>query len=195
MEAKNLIECLGELEDKRRGAGQRHNQTLILTISIMSIMSNYIGYRAIGDFIKRNNQSLLKYLNPAKNRLPSFYTVRRVLQNIDYNKLSDVFYKWAKQRVNIGNGEWLQIDGKVIGGTVTNACNSEQSFISLVSVYASRHRQVIASKALRNKKANELQTVQQLIKELDIMEATFSLDALHCQKKRQPLSRKRNAII
>jgi DDE_Tnp_1-associated len=190
-----LIDYLAELPDKRRGAGQRHDQTLILTITIMSIMSNYIGYRAIGDFVKRNREELLKHLQPAKNRLPSFYTIRRVLQNMDYDELSEAIYKWAKQRVSIRKNEWLQIDGKAIGGTITNACNSEQSFVSLVSIYASRHRQVIASKAFKQKKANELQTVQQLISELDISEVNFSLDALHCQKKRQPLLRKRNAII
>ncbi len=190
-----LIDYLAQLPDKRRGAGQRHDQTLIVTITIMSIMSNYIGYRAIGDFVERNREQLLKHLRPAKNRLPSFYTIHRVLQNMDYDALSETIYKWARQRVSIRKHEWLQIDGKVTGGTITNACNSEQSFISLVSIYASRHRQVIASKAFKQKTATELQTVQQLIGELDISEVNFSLDALHCQKKRQPLSWKRNAII
>lgn len=191
----SLMDCFGEITDNRRGAGQRHSQTLVLTIAVMGIMSNYIGYRAIGDFIERNRESLLKYLQPPKDRLPSFDTVRRVLQMIDYDELNAAFHKWAKHRVAIAKNEWLQVDGKVIGGTVADACNNEQSFISLVSIYAARSKQAVAAKTIKHKKENELQAVQQLITQLDISGVTFSLDALHCQKKRQGSLLKKNAIM
>ena len=59
MIASKLIEYLSELPDIRRGAGQRHNHTLILLIVLMSTMSGYYGYRAIGSFVKKNRKSLI----------------------------------------------------------------------------------------------------------------------------------------
>jgi hypothetical protein len=50
----------------------------------MSIMSGYIGYRAIGDFIVRNKTDLISTLKPRKGRLPSFDVIRQVLMHIDF---------------------------------------------------------------------------------------------------------------
>jgi virulence-associated protein VapD len=55
-------------------------------------MSGYHGYRSIGDFITRNQKDLLAYLKPKKGRLPTFCTVRRVMQELDFNQLSGSFY-------------------------------------------------------------------------------------------------------
>ena len=60
-----------------------------------------------------------------KNRLPSFYTVRRIVQGIDFSFVSKQFHRWASQYVTISKQEWVSIDGKVIGGTVTNANSSK----------------------------------------------------------------------
>jgi len=65
----------------------------------MSTMSGYQGYRSIGDFIKRNQKDLLNSFKPHKDRLPSFYTVRRVIQDLDFKQLSEGFYHWASQPV------------------------------------------------------------------------------------------------
>src|ERR1043166_10098560 len=100
-ESKNIVDYLQLIPDKRRGAGQRHDQTFVLLIVLMSAMSGYNGYRATGDFIRRNRKDLLKFLKPKKDRLPSFDTVRRVLQNIDFKDFSKQFHKWAMQYVSI----------------------------------------------------------------------------------------------
>lgn len=183
--SKSLIHYLDAIPDKRRGEGQRHDQTFILLLVLMSIMSNYIGYRAIGDFIKRNRLDLLKHFQPKKNRLPSFYTVRRVMQNMDFTELSKQFHRWAVQYVSIAPSEWVSIDGKAIDGTTTDYHQSQQRFINLVSLYFSRQKLVIGNAQVDNSKESEIPVVQQLIKALDIQGVTFTLDALHCQKKLQ----------
>lgn len=186
---KSIIDFFGNIPDSRRGAGQRHEQSLVLLLVLMSTMSGYLGYRSIGDFIKRNSEALLADLQPKKNRLPSFYTIRRVVQGIDFSLVSKAFHKWAMQYVSLSKQEWVSIDGKAIGGTVTNGNNSHQHFVSLVSLYCSKQQLVIGNAQVLNSKESEIPVVKQLIAALDLEGVTFTLDALHCQKKRQkPLS-------
>lgn len=182
---KSIIDFFAKIPDHRRGAGQRHEQTFILLITLMSTMSKCYSYRAIGDFIKRNKIALLEHFKPKKNRLPSFDTVRRVLQGIDFSLLSKQFHQWAVQYVCISDQEWISIDGKRIGGTTTNSNNSNQHFINLVSLYCSKQKLVIGNALVSNSKESEIPVVKQLIEALDIKGVTLTLDALHCQKKLQ----------
>ncbi|MEO1052568.1 MAG: ISAs1 family transposase [Bacteroidota bacterium] len=183
MEERSLIDYLSKLTDKRRGAGRRHSQETILLIVLMALMSGYYGYRAIGDFIERNREDLLIYLQPGKNRLPTFFTVRRVLMNIDFDEFSQQFYAWAKQYINLQPGEWLSIDGKAIAGTVKDESSSYQDFVNLVSIFASRQKMVLGNAKVINSKESEIPVVQQLIEALHIKDVVLTLDALHCQKK------------
>lgn len=180
---KSIVEYFAEIPDVRRGAGQRHEQGFILLITLMSTMSKCYGYRAIGDFMKRHKKALIENFKPKKDRIPTFYTVRRVLQGIDFSLLSNQFHQWALQYVSISKQEWISIDGKAIGGTVKNNHDSAQHFISLVSLYCSKQKLVIGNAQVSNSKESEIQVVEQLIKALDIKGVTFTLDALHCQKK------------
>jgi hypothetical protein len=86
-----LLDYFGEIKDPRRSQGPRHDLKLILLLTLMSTMSGYVGYRAIGDFIKRNTSDLLLILKPHKNRLPSFDVVRQVLINIDFDDFANQF--------------------------------------------------------------------------------------------------------
>ena len=183
MASKSIIDYLRKVKDERRGAGQRHSHELILIIVLMSMMSGYYGYRAIGDFIERNKSSLLSELKPNKNRLPSFYTIRRVLMSLDFESFSNQFYEWSKAYISIEQGEWLSIDGKAIGGTVSDYSSNYQSFINLVSVFVSRQKMVLTNGEVINSKASEIPVVCELIKALDLKDVVFTIDALHCQKK------------
>jgi hypothetical protein len=182
--AKSIVAFFEKIPDVRRSAGQRHNQTLILVVVLMSTMSGCLGYRATGDFISRNRQALLKYLKPHKGRLPSFDTIRRVLMNMDFSDVSRQFKAWATQYIVIKKGEWISVDGKAIAGTsVVQSEKQKQDFISLVSVYCSKQNLVLANGELRNAKQSEIPLVQSLIEALHLQDVVFTLDALHCQKK------------
>lgn len=178
----NLFKLLSDLEDFRRGQGRMHTLPMVLLIYIMAAMSGSNGFRPTGDFIKRHKQELLNLFKPKNNRLPSFQTIARIMENIDFDKLTEVFYKWASSRVTIKKSEWCSLDGKAIGGTVKNPHDSHQQFTSLVSVFASKQKQVLATGKVVLGKKNEIETVKQLIEMLDLKGVIFSLDALHCQK-------------
>jgi DDE_Tnp_1-associated len=180
----NLLSYFSKIEDPRRLQGQRHELKLILLLTLMSIMSGYIGYRAIGDFIKRNKKDLLDILKPAKGKLPSFDVIRQVLIHIDFESVSKQFSSWAKQYITLSKNEWISIDGKAIRGTLSNQNTIDQNFVSLVSVYCSKQKLILNNALVSSSKEHEIPVVQQLIKALDLEGVTFTLDALHCQKKR-----------
>lgn len=186
MESTNLLAYFSKIKDPRRSQGQRHRLDLILVLTLMSIMSGYIGYRAIGDFIRRNRADLLAILNPHKGRLPSFDAIRDVLTRLDFDQVSLQFYRWARQYISLHENEWVSLDGKAIGGTMVNPGKMNHNFISLVSLYCSRQNLVLANAQVTNSKESEIPVVKQLISMLDLEGVTFTLDALlHCQKKQQ----------
>jgi hypothetical protein len=180
---KSIIEFIKQLPDKRRGAGQRHQLEFGVLIIIMSIMSGYTGIRAMGDFAERNKEELIKALKPKKPRIPSFSTIRRILMQLDFNELKEIFYQWSMQYIAGDGEEFYSIDGKSIRSTVTNGQSEHQNFISMVTVFSQNRKQVLTQQKYQNKKRSEIEIVQGLLEELDLEGKTLTMDALHCQKK------------
>lgn len=180
---KNLYELLLELDDHRRAQGRMHELRLALVLVIMATMSGFQGLRAIGDFIKKNEKELVKTFKPRKDRLPSYLTIGRVLQNVDFDQLIKIFHNWTIGYVKIADSEWISIDGKAIGGTVSGLRDSQQDFLNLVSVFSSKQKQILRVGKINNNKESEIPKARELIKMLDLEGVVYTLDALHCQKK------------
>lgn len=179
----NFLELLTDLKDPRRAQGKMHSKEMIITIALMSIMSGHTSVRSMGIFAKTHKNDLcdLFKLKGRKRRVPSEKTIWRALTQIDYKSFTTVFYNWAKQRINIKKGDWFSLDGKSIKGTVTNSQNSNQDFISIVSAYSQKSKEVLHLEKFSNKKENEILTVKNLIKMLNLKKVVFRMDALHCQ--------------
>lgn len=180
---QDIITLLKTLKDYRRKQGQRYPLEIILLIIIMAIMAGAKGERAIARFAKNNQAALIKALDIERKAVPARSALKRVMQNIDFSALQKIFYHWALQIIKIQKLDIVSIDGKALRGTVTEAQNNLQNFTSLVSVFASKRKQVLTAEKINTKKTNEIPTVQTLIKLLDLQEVTFTLDALHCQTK------------
>lgn len=177
-----LIERLERIKDFRRKEGLRYPLGRLLVIVIMSIMSGYSRYREIAMFAKQNEAELLKGLNIPREKLPSHVTFREILKRVDFNEVLGAFHDWAREYVEIMEGEWLAVDGKAIGSTLSDYDKPYQEFVSLVSVFTQRRKQVLAVAKLENKKMSEIKSVQTLLESLDLQGVIFTLDALHCQK-------------
>jgi hypothetical protein len=102
---------------------------------------------------------------------------------VDFDKLATKFNHWAQNYVDFNESEWCSIDGKSIKGTLQDYEKSCQNFVSIVSVFASKRGLVLSMEKFENKEKSEIVIVQNLIAALDIKDAVFSLDSLHCQKK------------
>ncbi len=179
---KNLFEMLSTIKDCRRLQGRRHSIGIILIIAIMATMSGYFGIRAMKDFTDKNRRKLLDLFKPKNGELPSRQTIGRVLQHLDFDELSNIFYEWSLSYAVIEKHEWISIDGKAIKGTVSDCSKAQQRFISLVSIFASKKKQILTAGKINNKKESEIPKVKNLIRMLDLTGVIFTIDALHCQK-------------
>jgi hypothetical protein len=184
----NLLEYLSHIPDFRRHVGRRYPLPAVLLVTIMSIISGRCRYREIATFADANKEALLAFFPRKRDRLPSHVTFREVLKGVNFDEVITAFEAWAVQYVSIEPGEWFAIDGKALASTVTDYDTSYQNFVSLVSVFSHKRGQVLSAAKLENHKQSEIPTVTALIELLDVQGVVFSLDALHCQKKRPPRS-------
>lgn len=180
---QDIIALLKTLKDHRRKQGKRHPLEVVLLIIIMAIMAGAKGERAIARFSKNNKEALIKALRIERKEVPTRSVIKGVIENIDFNALQGLFYKWALRIVKIKEKDIISIDGKAIRGTVKNSHDKFQNFVSLVSVFASKRKQVLTTTKIETQKENEIPKVQELIEMLDLKGVTFTLDALHCQEK------------
>lgn len=180
---QDIIALLKTLKDYRRKQGRRHPLEVVLLIIIMAIMAGAKGERAIARFAQNNKKALIKALRIGRKEIPSRYVIKGIIKNIDFSELQNIFYQWALQIIRIEKKDIVSIDGKAIRGTVKNSRTSFQNFTSLVSVFASKRKQVLAAGKIETKKENEIPKVQELIAMLDLKDVTFTLDAMHCQEK------------
>jgi hypothetical protein len=155
----------------------------MLLISIMSVIAGRLGYREMDAFTKANAKIFKKFFTSKSKHLPSYVTFRTIIKNVDFEQVIEAFHKWAQQYVTIEAEEFISIDGKALGSTVTEYSTSYQNFVSLVSVFSHKRGQVIGVSKYESKKESEIYVVEEIIKLLDLKDVTFTLDALHCQKK------------
>src|SRR3989338_2650424 len=137
----SLLDILNQLEDNRRKQGQRHPLHILFLITIMAIMAGAKSERAIARFAINNKESLIKELEITRKEVPSRRILAKFIQNLDFNKLQSLFHTWTMNFVNIKKGEWLSIDGKALKGTITNANDKMQDFMSLVTIFANKKKQ------------------------------------------------------
>lgn len=178
----SLYSCFGGLKDPRRAQGCRYPLPLILILVMIPIMSGYTGQRAMSDFIKRHKEELRKLFAIKRDALPSRRTITDVFELIDFEALSEAFRNWFSDSL-LSDEEWIAIDGKVIGGTVADAKNKYQSYVSLVSLFSHHQKQVVSCGTLRGDKESEIAVALSLIEKCGLKNKIFTMDALHCQKE------------
>jgi len=174
-----LYQELSQLTDRRRDQGKRHPIELVVTIIILAVMNNFNGLRSAADFVKRYSLDLIDLFKPNKNRLPSYSTIQRTLNYVDFDELNKIFFKWTGKNISIDKEEWISLDGKEIRGSTIS---KEDKFINIISLFFVNKKQVFMMGKVK-KKSNEIPKVQELIKNFPEEGMVYRLDALHCQKK------------
>lgn len=178
----SLLNILDTIPDPRNKSGRRHPVSTVLIISIGAVISQIYSIRGIEAYIKRHRKELLAILPPCKHGLPSFSSLRRVLLNLDFDALAKALKQWFIEQKLIDDNEWLSIDGKAIKSTVTNGVNKNQDFAVIVSAFSHKSGIALLSAKFNSKEDSEIAIVEALIKNLEIKERIFTLDALHCKK-------------
>jgi hypothetical protein len=177
-----LLDAFDSIPEFRIAKGRRHSQSLVLACLLLGSLSGCRSWRDHESFVRRHHDALLARLRPPKDRLPSFSTLRRVALGLDFDQLSQAFFRWARQHVAIEPGEWLAIDGKSLSGTMTHPEEARQNFTALVSLYAHKRGLVLQMDAYENKQESEAHVVETLLSGASLEGAGVTADALHCRK-------------
>jgi DDE_Tnp_1-associated len=179
-----IIEAFRDLPDTRRGAGRRHDHALCLALFTLAISAGCRGFISISDWLHSYRADLLVLFAPAKNRLPSYSTIRRVLLTLDYKAYSlclAKFFEIAPMR-----GETIALDGKVLRSSynVDTPASTTESYraIQLVTVYIVERGLILPIQPV-DKKSNEITALPPVLKELAHRGVVFAFDALNTQKK------------
>jgi hypothetical protein len=183
MSSLAIIEVFADLPDARRGAGQRHQQSLCLALFTLAICAGCRGFIAIGDWIESYREELVALFRPQKGRLPSYSTIRRVLLNLEPqsygSRLAQFFQIEAKA------GETVALDGKMLRGSYNNdtaATNTEtHPAIQLVTVYLIERGLILAPQQVEHK-SNEIKALPAVLEAFAQKGVVFAFDALNTQK-------------
>ncbi len=173
------------LDDPRRAQGKRHRQGFVLLLVLLATMSGYFGYRALEDFLDKHRAALIVLFQPEKDRIPSYSTVRRVLMQLDFVQFTQIYKQWMAQYLppapveEPAQQDWAGIDGKTLRGSAL-----KDAYVHLVSIFSTFDNRVLDLGKVQHK-SNEIPLVQQMIAASDLNGVIFTLDALHCQKKRR----------
>jgi len=178
-----LIEALQTIPDPRSGLGRRYPLWVVLLLIILGTMSGYRGYRGLARFMHRHQAQLATRLGLARVALPSYATIRRLLNGIDFDAVAEALNQWGQAAGLLQVGEDCAVDGKGLRNTVTDAHNEQQNFVNIVSAFQLQQGLVVAQAVFDNGQESEINVVYHLLERLQVTGVTFSLDALHAQKK------------
>lgn len=180
----SLYEAFGQVVDTRSTSGLRHLLQPFLTMTTLGIMSGCYGYQELATFFDANKKEFIERFN-LKHGVPKYTQIRTILRGLDYDSLYKAFHTWAIQYIPLESEEWLSGDGKAMNSTVTDCHGSQQTYVAMVSLFAQQTGTVVSVQKYDNGKEGEGPNLRKLIETLELQGFIITLDALHCQKKRQ----------
>lgn len=176
-----LLKFLQEIPDKRRPQWRQFWLWEILFFSVLAILSWANSYRKINLFIKNHFKNLNKKYNLNWNNIPSYCTIRLIIQQTDSVELEKAFRKYSLELSKI-KWDWIwtiSIDWKVIRWSFDHF--NDQKAIQILSAFLDS--KIILAHEKIEEKTNEIPVSQKFFEELWVKWMIFTLDALHCQKK------------
>lgn len=170
----NPIDYLTQIQDPRRqNKNLLHPLKNILTIALSAVICGYNDWVDIEDFGNENQAWFAKFLD-LTNGIPSHDTFGNVFKRLDKDELSQYFSDWIND--NQTNHPHIAIDGKFVQGG-----HKSNNPLQLVTAFASQTKLILAQLDIAEK-TNEITTLPQLLKLIDISGSIITADAIYCQK-------------
>jgi hypothetical protein len=183
-QTKSLLEALEKLKDPRRYRGWRHRRVAsIVTIATAALIAGNNSLSDIGQFSQALNQNQLRSLRASRSRktgqfmAPSESTIRRVLQRLDPTQLDSLVDDWLRSHLKELNIATLAVDGKC----VRTASKIRGQSLQLFSALDTQTKLVCRQMQIPSK-TNEIPSLKELLKDLDLRATLVTADALHTQK-------------
>ena len=182
MELENtVLEHFSNLQDPRLKSHRnfQHNLADILVITILAVICGADGWVEIYGFGIAKETWLRTFLE-LPNGIPSPDTLARVFALLDPSEFAACFAAWISSLSIDLKKEIIAIDGKAVRGSGNK--RKGHPAIHLVSAWATKNRMMLAQ-VKTSEKSNEITAIPQVLKMVDVREATVTIDAMGCQSK------------
>jgi len=144
-------------------------------------MSGHYSMQSVRRFFINNKVDIIEIFD-LKHGVPSYAGIRDFMQKLNFDEINTAFKEWALQFISKDNMEFINVDGKCLGSTVTDYHSSKQDFVTMVGSFVGEKGINLSYNHMNNGKTGELNQVIELLKELENLGCIVTLDALHCKK-------------
>jgi len=187
---------LRRIPDPRRKQGKIYNLEGLLLLSILALLSGASSYRDIARFIRGRFEQLKAWFGLHWEHAPSASGCRKVLCRLSPSWVEEAFRAYSEQLSRIQQGDaqapqGLALDGKALKGSFDHGKGN--AMLQIVSVFCTHNLLILGHVEIPDK-TNEIPVAQAMIQDLKLPEGSvYTLDAMHCQKKRSKPLPKRKA--
>jgi len=181
-DAVSILEYFEDLEDPRSTINRLHLLGDLIVISVCGVLAGADGPKAIGVWAQAHQDWLQKYLE-LPNGIPSHDTIGRLLAALKPAAFQTCFNRWIESlrqsSDDEGNEEIIAIDGKAL----RRSHNRRKSLGPLFLVSAwSVQRGISLGQLATAEKSNEITAIPELLDNIELNNATVTIDAAGCQK-------------
>lgn len=138
-----------------------------------AVICGYYDWVDIEDFGNENQAWFAKFLD-LTHGIPSHDTFGNVFKRLNKDEISKQFSQWINN--NTAKHPHIAIDGKFVQGG-----HKSTNPLQLVTAFANQTKLVLTQLDVADK-ANEITTLPQLLKLIDISGSIITADAIYCQK-------------
>lgn len=170
------------LVDGRGAHGKRYEFEPLLCAVVLSMLAGSFSLRKMEAFIDERLEQLNQLFGTAWRKAPSWVGIRNFLLSIDEEELESAVRSHACGLSSPPSGrQFIAIDGKALRGSASRVLDTPAQ--QLVSAF-DHDDLIVLGHVEVSEKSNEIPAAQALIESMGLPGRVFTLDALHCQKKR-----------
>lgn len=172
-----FTDVFAELPDPRREtANKLHRLTDILTIATCAVIGGAETWEAIAEYGRTKEPFFRRFL-PLENGIPSPDTFERVFAKLAPGAFAQAFGRWMAAACEATGLVPVAVDGKSARAAKRNTATG---CLHVVTAWAVENRLVLGTAAVPDG-SNEIATIPELLRVLDLAGAIVTIDAAGCQ--------------
>jgi len=173
-----VLRMAEEVDDPRDPRGVRHLLVDILVISLLALLCGCDNPEEFEEYGEEQEEWLRTFLE-LPHGIPSHYTITRVLAMLSPRAFERFFVRWVESLGWEPGPRHIAIDGKTVRGSFDKAAGIKG--IHMVGAWLREH-DLVLGQVKTGEKSNEITAIPELMKMLDLRDATVTIDAMGCQK-------------
>jgi len=174
----SIFNVFSVIPDPRDNRGKKYKLMDLLIMVIYGVLNGYDDFENLADFLKQKESYFKNLL--LISRTPSHDCLSDLFSMIDPEVFMDIFVDWIKEVVEHNStGAVIAIDGKAVKSARDKINGGNTPYI--LSAYLSEIGISIGQVEV-DKKSNEIKSIPELLKLLDIIGCYVTIDAMGTQE-------------